>query len=76
MRMDEFSRNGLRGSHAAIQEFSVQEMQERMNYTNVSRRFAVEDYFTFPVSRHSFQVFELCRVAATAGKFSLAIHLQ
>ena len=39
MRMDEFSGNELRESHATIQEptSQIQELQERMNYMNDSR---------------------------------------
>ena len=41
MRIDEFSRNELRESHATIQELTsqIQELQERMNYMNDSGEF-------------------------------------
>ena len=41
MRIDEFSRHGLRESHAAIQELTsqIQQLQERMNDMNDSREF-------------------------------------
>ena len=41
MRIDEFSRNELRESHAAIQELTsqIQMLQERMNCMNDSREF-------------------------------------
>ena len=65
IRVDEFSVQKLRESRATIQEFTsqIQELQERANYMNVSRkkyRFAVENYLTFPVRRQSFQVIDLC----------------
>ena len=41
MRIDEFSRKGLRKSHATIQEFTsqVQKLQERMNDMSDSQEF-------------------------------------
>ena len=41
MRIDEFSRNGLRESHATIQELisQIQELQERVNHLDDSREF-------------------------------------
>ena len=41
MRIDEFSRDELRESHATIQELTsqIQELQERMNYMSDSREF-------------------------------------
>ena len=41
MRIDEFSRNELRQSHATIQELTsqIQKWQESMNYMNVSKEF-------------------------------------
>ena len=41
MRIDDFSRNALRESHASIQELTsqIQELQERMNYMNDSKEF-------------------------------------
>ena len=68
MRIDEFSRNELRESHATIQELTsqIQELQERMNYTNDTRQFqGVEsicsgNYHTFPVNQQIFQVFVGC----------------
>ena len=45
LRIDEFSRNELRESHAATQELTsqIQELQERMNYMNDSREFQDTD---------------------------------
>ena len=42
MRINEFSRNELRGSHAAIQELTsqIQELQERVNYMKDFREFS------------------------------------
>ena len=41
MRIDKFSIHKLRESHASIQELTsqIEELQERMNYVNVSREF-------------------------------------
>ena len=41
MRIDDFSRNALRESHASIQELTsqIQEFKERMNYMSDSREF-------------------------------------
>ena len=41
MRVDEFSRKESRESHATVQELTsqIQELQERMNYMNDSRKF-------------------------------------
>ena len=41
MRIDDFSRNALRESHASIQELTsqIQECKERMNYMNDSKEF-------------------------------------
>ena len=43
MRIDEFSRNEQRESHAIVQELTsqVQEVQERMNYMNVFQSFKI-----------------------------------
>ena len=43
MRMDESSRNELRESRATIQDLTsqVQELQERMNYTNVLKNVKI-----------------------------------
>ena len=68
MRIDDFSRNELRESHATIQELTsqIQELQERMHYMNGSKsfkmwnRFTVENYPTFPVNWQLFQVFVRC----------------
>ena len=60
MRIDEFSRNESRESHAAIPELTsqIQDLQEKMNYMN--GRFAVEKDPTFPVNWQLFQVFVGC----------------
>ena len=41
MRIDDFSRNELRESHATMQELTsqIRELQERMNFMNDSRKF-------------------------------------
>ena len=65
MRIDEFSKNELRDSHATTQELTsqIQELQERINHMNDSRGIQDEKsicsgiYPTFPVNGPSFQVF-------------------
>ena len=65
LRIDEFSRNELRESHATFQELTsqIQELQEIMICMNDSRKFQdVEsiccgNYLTFPVNWQVFQVF-------------------
>ena len=64
-RIDEFSIHTLRESHATIQELTSQ-IQERVRYMNDSREFPCikqicgGNFYTFPVSRQSFQVLDLC----------------
>ena len=68
LRVAEFSGQKLRESHDTIQQFTsqIQELQERVNCMSDSGEFQdVESNcsgkgLTFPVSRQSFQVLDLC----------------
>ena len=75
MGIDESSRNELRESHATMQELTSHtlELQEKVSFVNDSAEFQdVESIcsgknLTFPVSRQSSQVLDLCWAATKAS---------
>ena len=72
MRMDEFSRNELRESHATIQELTsqVQELQETMNYFGDSRECQdIESICRSLLSRDQSLRSETWNVSGTQGNF-------
>ena len=84
LRVDEFSLQEFRESHDSIQKLTsqIQELQERVNCMNDSGEFQdiesdySENFPTFPVNQHSFQVLDLCYAATNACHLIHGIRLD